>query len=998
MSTTTPTPKALSPKRAKTCDQVRQLERAVGLFLMQDQYQELGAVNVLLELDRMGWAYEFTGDDEVKCRCPVHADKSPSCALSTTKKLFKCHTAGCGATGDFVSFMAFATKGTRAAILEYIRKEYSVESVKTIDPSVVEKFHARIWTAGPLLNELRVRGLNDDDIRKYRLGLDDGNRIAIPIYNESGACVNIRRYRPGAPGADKMRNTRGMGKIRLYPIEQLDFDTIVITGGECKAIVIAHHMNADGIGAICCTGGEDNWEAAFSHKFKDKKVFICYDIDEEGKQGANKIAARVRTFASWVGVMHLDLDIDKHPHGDANDYFGVELKKAEDFRVLMDNTTEWVPKSVDVIEQDEERTALRLGEITQAKFAKKMVTTKAVITALDETPYLIPRDVAVECDRNQANCAHCPVYAYEPGDSYTVLTINRTSPAILELVNAGKKTKRDAIREGLRIPPCKSCVFHERTHFNVQDVRLSPQLEITNRSSDGLVLPALIVSHGLEANNGYELTGRVFPHPRSQQAVFLVGESVPSEDALDTYEPTADELVELSCFQPSAWTVEGIQEKLDSLYEDLSANVTRIFDRQELHTFIDLAYHSPLLIPFDGRVEKGWTEVLVVGDSAQGKSEATRRLMEHYGLGEKVEVKNASVAGLLGGLAQMGNNRWMVQWGIIPRHDRRIVILEELKGASTETIGRLTDMRSSGVAEIDKIEKRRTHARTRLVALSNPRSDQPLASYSYGVEAVRELIGSPEDLRRFDAVLVLSASQVNAARLNTLSTNRPSVEHVHVSDLCKRCVLWSWTRKESQVSFDRDTEALILEETMRLCTKFVDVIPIVDRGSVRYKIARLSASLACRTASFGDTVFDVRVRPCHASFITNILDKMYSDPSFGYAQFSEAYRSTRKLTGERDIRAKVLSTPFPTDFVEQMLHTEELEVRDIADWTGWDRQESNDLMSFLVRKHALIRDKRSYRKNPAFIDLLRALITSGDLAKVERPAHIGEKGLRHEDF
>lgn len=958
---------------------------------MADTYPELQAVNVQRELDQMGWAYEFAGDDEVKTCCPAHGDKSPSCALSLEKKVWKCHAAGCGKTGDFISFMAYATKGTRAAIVEYIRQEYDVANVKTIDPEVITKYHNAIWNAGPLLQQLYKRGIDDDSIRRFRLGVDDRKRITIPVYNKQGSIVNCRRYLPGAPSADKMKNTRGMGKIRLYPYDQLRFDTIVITGGECKAIALAQRLNDEGIGAVCATGGEENWEASFSPEFKDKRVFVCYDIDKGGIDGSEQVCARVKAFATSVHNVKLPLDPDKYPAGDVNDYFGLEKATAEDFIALMNESPVWEPKAIDTAEAESEAKALPLAKITQARHAKKLVETTGVITAMDTTPYIIPAQVAVECDRNQSFCANCPVFAKEPGEDWVTLTIKKTSSSILELVNAGKKTKKEAIREGLGIPPCKSCSFHVRSHYNVEDVRLSPQLEISNRSSDSILLPAFTVSHGLEMNTAYKMTGRVYPHPRTQQATFLVGAAEPADDALDTYEPSSEELLTLQAFQPDGWTVDAIESKLAELYEDLSANVTRIFERNDLHLFIDLAYHSPLLIPFDGRIEKGWTELLVVGDSAQGKSEATRRLMEHYGLGEKIEVKNASVAGLLGGLSQMGT-RWMVQWGVIPRHDRRLVVLEELKGATTETIGRLTDMRSSGVAEIDKIEKRRTHARTRLLALSNPRSDQALASYSYGIEAVRELIGSPEDLRRFDAVLVVSAGTIRADRVNQLSINRPQVTHKYTSELCKRAILWGWTRHEKDITFDQDAEQAVLEASNALSSKYVDAVPIVDRGSMRFKLARLASALAVRTASFGDEPTQLRVRSCHVEFIARLLDRIYSQTDVGYAAFSEAYKSTRKLNHPKEIRKKILITPYPEDFIEQLLHTDAIELRDICDWTGWERIDATELLSFLVRKHALVRDGRSYRKNPDFIELIRDLAKSEDLKRVSRPSFIKEKG------
>lgn len=938
---------------------------------------ELRAVSVLAELDRLKWEYKYTSGDEITCRCPAHADKSPSCSLNTSTKVWKCHTAGCGASGDFISFLALVLKTTRSAVADYIRVAYETEdTIKTVDSTAVELWHEKIWEASALRQELYNRGLSDDTIRQFRLGVDETNRITIPIANKQGLYVNVRRYKPGAPGKEKMRNTKGMGRIRLYPLDQLKYPTIVLCGGECKALAVLQRLNAQDIGAITATGGEDNWDNEFSPLFREKRVYVCYDIDNEGVAGAHSVAARLSTHAEFVGVVSLPLDKDKYPKGDVNDYFGLERATDQDFLALLSATKQWEPPIQVEEEKQVDAIPLQLASTTKAEYARKRITTNAVISAMDTTPYLVPKEVGVQCDKNQPFCISCPVYPVSANDAgYVMLTINSESPQLLELVNAGSKTKKDSIRQALKIPACKSCAFHVRTHYNLEDVRLTPQLEIGSHQTDTAMLPAMTVSHGLEMNTPYKFTGRLYPHPRTQQAILLIGDVQATEDALETYKPDDESLSVLSIFQPQEWTVEGIQSKLDALYHDLECNVTRIYQRRALHLAVDLVYHSPLLLNFDNRVEKGWAEALVVGDSAQGKSETARRLMQHYGLGEKVEVKNASIAGLLGGLQQLGN-RWMVTWGVIPRHDRRLVVLEELKGASIETIGRLTDMRSSGIAEIDKIERRRTHARTRILALSNPRSELPLASYSYGIEAVRELIGSPEDIRRFDFAILLSANDVSSEVMNS----RPVAQHLFTASLCKQLVLWAWTRLADQVSIE--DEMHLLDEANRLCSIFTDVIPLVDRGSMRMKLLRLSASLAARTASFGETNQHLLVRRCHVAYVSSWLEANYSTSVFGYRAFSEAWKKAKTLTDPDEVIAQVLATPFPLDFIEQTINTDAIELRDICDWTGWEKPMALELLSLLVRKKALVRVGRGYRKNPEYIELLKSATVQDAARKV----------------
>ncbi len=954
---------------------------------------DLAKINVVAELERAGWAFEFAGEEEVRCVCPFHEDTTPSCSINLEKRVFMCHTAGCEAKGDILTFMAKVLDTTRRVIFEDLSGRYDLEAASTINSETVERYHSAIWAAKPMLKELAARGVDDDLIREHRLGYHNG-RITIPITNINGLFVNVRRYLPGAPGKDKMKNTRGHGKVRLYPIDQLKYDSIVICGGEIKAIATAHILNEHNIGAVTATAGEGNWETEFSKQLEGKRTWVCFDIDTAGIKAAGKVCARLKRYARWVGSILLPLDIDKHPNGDINDWIA-EGGTGKVLFTLLENANEWKPQTSKVGDSNEEPERMHLTEAVKAKHTGMRIRVAGIVAAMDTAPYVVPCSVKVDCDKSQDGCSTCPAFMEKPDEQgYLYLTIPPESPAILEMVAAPKAAQRDAIIAGLGLATCKVVNFIPATYYNVEDVRVSPQLEIANRAADHIMLPALCVGHGLELNEGYDFTGRMYPHPKTQQSVLVISNSTATKDALSSYEPSSEELEELHVFQPDEWTTESLTNKLSELYEDLESNVTRIFMRRDLHLFIDLAYHSVLLMNFDKRVTKGWTEILILGDSAQGKSESIIQIMEHYGLGTKMECKNATVAGLLGGLQQMGT-RWFVTWGIIPTHDKRLVTLEELKGTSVEVIGKLTDMRSSGVAEIPKIEKRRTHARTRLIVLSNPRSDQPLSTYNFGVEAISELIGSPEDVRRFDAALLVSASQIDPSVLNTLQRHRPNVEHRHTADLCRRCVLWAWTRSTEQVMFTEDAYTGILDRSTELCVRYNDRIPLVDRGSMRFKVARLATALACRTFSCAkDDCQKVVVRRCHVDFIIELLDRIYSTSLFGYLDYSTAIKATHTLLQPKDIKSKILQTPFPADFIEQMLHTNEIELRDICDWCGWERGDGLTLLSFLVRKHALRRDGRGYRKSPPFIELLKQVRESKEIKILGRPDFIEDT----EDF
>lgn len=933
-------------------------------------------ISVLAELERYVFKYEWAGDDEVKVKCPFHHDETPSCNVNVKTGVFKCHGASCGQKGEIVTLLAGQAKTTRQVVLEDLAQRYDLEDVKIVEPEVIARWHDGIWKAAPLLAELRKRAITDSMIKEHRLGEHQG-RVTIPISNARGDVVNVRHYLPGAPGPEKMKNTRGRAAVRWFPIDQLRFDSIALVGGEMKAIVLAPQLNKHGCGVLCATQGEGAIPPELLRQLAGKTVFVGMDIDEGGRRANKLILQALRPLAAELFDVLWPLDLTKFPKGDPNDF----VAEGGDAWELFQSLEPWVPPVAGASLEEPE--SVHLGAASDARLVGKRVTTEAIVTAMDAAPYFVPKDVIVECDKSQAFCGLCPAFASLDGK----FELMPESPAVLECVCSNKRGLHEAMMHAVGVPGlCKVCKFNVQSHYRAEDVRLTPQLEITSRAADQKVQPAIAIGDGLELNDSYAMTGRVYPHPATQQSVLLVSGYEQTKDALSTYQ--ARDLERLDRFQPAEWTAKSIKSKLNELYEDFERTVTRITQRRDLHLAMDLSWHSPLHLLVDHRPAKGWIEVLAVGDSAQGKSDIANGIRNHYGLGEKVECKNLSAAGLIGGLVQQANGRWMIQWGFWPTHDKRHLTLEEMKGMSIEVIAKATEMRSSGIAELSKIEKRRTHARTRILGNSNCRGDREVASYSYGVEAIRDLIGALEDIRRFDLCMVVARNEVDAKGIEKFVKSLNGQVTQWPGDLCRSLVLWAWTRKPEECEISQEVKVACAEASTRLCEKFTDKIPIMDRGSGRFKVMRLAAALAARTFSCSEDRQSLVVRECHVEFIEEFLDKTYSAPAFGYLEYSRAVASIGELLDPEMIKQRVAALPFPNAFVESILRQDKIEFQDFQDWCGWERKDASELLSYLVRKHALLRENRIYRKTGPFIELLRRVAGCKDLPG--RPDHIPE--------
>lgn len=916
--------------------------------------------------------------DEKKCVCPFHEDSSPSCGVNVQKQCFKCPV--CEAKGDLIDLAAGNMKVKRATIVAHLEQLQGDNETDPIDGGLISSWHNILMSNAKDLELLKTRkGITPKTCKEYLIGRDD-DRFTIPVQGRTGSYINVRKWSP-TDTRRKVINLRGRGRRQLFPLVALEKDVVVLTEGEFKALLLRQL----GFNGLSPTGGASTWSPNWNHEFKDKVVYIVYDVDDAGRRGAQKVARSLHGIAKEVRVVDLPIDRNEFPRGDVTDFVVHLNMGATEIQAALDASEVWRPDPLTQVYDDDDNVYdAPLHETSRAEYYHKFVKTQAVVSAKDTAPFIIPKKAKITCTRDTNFCGLCPVLN-QPGEEVT-LEVPPKHPAILSLVNISVEGMAVGLKAVAAIPRrCDVVRFQITETQNVEEVRLVPEIRIKNDKEDEkhVVRRAFYVGHGLDPNTSYLFQARVVPEPKTQYATLLAYDAQASVDSLSAFR--LEDPDELRIFQPSTWTKEGLERKLADLYEDLEANVTRIYQRRDLHLFYDLVYHSVLYVPFQGRRVKGWMEGLVIGDSGQGKSETLSNLMRHYQLGEKIDSKGATVAGILGGM-QESQKRWFVSWGIVPLNDRRLVALEEVKGMSTAVIEKLTDMRSSGIAELAKIEKARTNCRTRMIWVSNPRSDMQLAAYNFGIFAVKELIGALEDVRRFDAVIAVASGDVPRDVLNMRDKDRPQAQPRHTSDLCRKMILWAWSRAPQQVHFEPDAVEAILSAAESMGKKFVSNVPIVEAADQRLKLARASCALAARTASFSDPTGEgLLVRKCHAEYIHEYFDRIYSSPSLGYSDYSNLIRGENSIKDSEEVAAMVKGLSNAKDAVASMLDWQGFSVMDWMDITEHDKDDAKDHIGLLVRKNAIKRGRGGlYYKTPPFISLLRDIQKQDGLANVSR--------------
>jgi hypothetical protein len=288
------------------------------------------------------------------------------------------------------------------------------------------------------------------------------------------------------------------------------------------------------------------------------------------------------------------------------------------------------------------------------------------------------------------------------------------------------------------------------------------------------------------------------PNPKDQTIVLIVDKVEDSDNAINMFRVTPEFIQSMKVWQGDPYTV------MKKRFEELGKKAVGKYLPEMIFYASEIVYHSVLDIKFLGSYMKGHPEGLIIGASRTGKSEVLNALANFYGLGNVTECKNASTAGLIGGVDKSSNGTYRISWGEIPRNHKGLLFMDEISGINPDVFKHLTGLRSQRIATIAKIQKGKAPAKTRLLWVGNPKTKEDgrsktLYDYTSGVDVCLDLFPADEDVSRFDFIVLVPEPSEYISPLNEDGSIPP--EHQLPSEL-KSLIRWVWSRKRDQVKFD----------------------------------------------------------------------------------------------------------------------------------------------------------------------------------------------------
>jgi hypothetical protein len=896
--------------------------------------------------------------------CPLHPDGKRSASLNIHSEEWYCF-AGCGggrvvdlirAKSQWVSPSQAASNGVGTGAAGVVTA--TGKSTEVASEGKVAGWHSALMSNEAILEELlSERGLYTDTITKFEIGWHVDKRVyTIPIRGFDGELWNIRYY-DLKPRDDRRKiwSIGGMRSTELYPVSQLGGDRIVICEGEWDTLVTIQN----GYPAITRTAAARVWQSGWGASFEGKTVYICHDADDTGQIANRKVARALRHLAD-VRIVKLPYPIVEKHGQDLSDFW-LEHDRTHFEQML----AEAIPfRKEEVSDEPEIITVL---DTFDAQRVSEPVKVQVTIKGKKDPGYSVPSKARLSCTRDAgAKCNVCPL---NPAGGEAVVEIAPSNPLILGLMESSQKQVQDMIRQEYGALQCNRLTIEIEEHQSVEVLFARPSIDHADGTQARDYKSIKITSSGRHdtlPNNTVVATGSLYPNPRDQRNEFLAWSVEQQETSVDRFQMTPEAIKLMERFKPKS--AQRPLNKLGEINRALATHVTRITGRPEMHAVMDLTYHSALAFKFGGQVvNRGWIESLVVGDTRTGKSEAAQQLVRHYGAGEMVGGEAATLAGLVGGLQQIGGKDWAVTWGVIPINDRRLVVIDELSGLHPEEIAKMSDVRASGMAKLTKIQQEVTFARTRLLWLGNPRHGG-MDQFTYGVDALRPLIGNPEDIARFDLCMAVSLGDVPSSKINQPARTERQLRYT--SEACHTLLMWVWTRQADQIVFTTGAENAIYKYANEMGSRYVEEPPLVQAANIRIKIARVAVALAARTFSTDDAHEKVIVKQEHVKDAVDFMDRLYEMPSFGYAERSrERIRDIQEAVDNKDKIKKYLHER--KGLAKFLRSVGKFRRQDLEEILNLSRDDANAITNTLWNARMVRKDGMDIRVEPMLHELLR---------------------------
>ena len=399
----------------------------------------------------------------------------------------------------------------------------------------------------------------------------------------------------------------------------------------------------------------------------------------------------------------------------------------------------------------------------------------------------------------------------------------------------------------------------------------------------------------------------------------------------------------------------SVKDRVNKLYQSAKHQIAKHLN-YEMWLMSDLTMNSILEIDYGGKTW-GALDVFILGDTATGKSEVTKGLVDLYDFGHFLSLKTATTVGLIGGSKKEGDSL-INTIGAIPRQHKKLVVMEEFSGASPAFIKTMTDIRTTRRVHIIRVSGELNAAcNLRMITISNPLGDERglpkyLTTFPNGVIPLMELINNPEDVGRYDGFILMPqiTDRVNPFT-QVLKGEKIDKEYYEYK------AKWVYTRDAENVIFDEGVEAYIWDKAEELNNHFESNFPLFGtKASI--KLARFSVALASLIINTDEAYENIIVTKEIVDFIMDYFYSIYDNSLFKLHSYKKDYDSYNDVS-DADILELQELYPKNSNIIDYLDGTSVTSLENLKANSGLDLREFNVLYTKLSQMKLIRSSGRS---------------------------------------
>lgn len=885
--------------------------------------------------------FDLTSDTHVCCPFP-HKDSNgveyyetrPSCSIKVSEGIYHCFS--CGASGNEIKFIS-----------EYMGIDlYAASKLKSILDSAKEtsfdwKHAEETLESNPQTIESIISDykFNQSAIQQLHLGLEGpGRGIAFPVFLFN-KLVDVISYNPGNTPKYKKRTNSPNGIIMPYDTwkDKKQKRTLIVAGQKDLGIALTHKFNA-----IAITGGEGTLPIYFVNDFKDREVSIIFDNDDTGRKGAIKLAIFLSPFVKSLNIIDLSNTCTEKGE-DLWDYFIKYNKTRKDLVDLIRSTPEFTKQDYEE-HTEKEYPTVSLSDALKPEYQNKTLRSNVQVIASNAENFLM--DSAIQATKGEPTSNIEKNKMHKNETRMWEYSINKPEQLFYLIDSSLKEHQIDKHKRAImRLTNEDNIKLQVMQRTPVYKASVSDYFEASNIEDKVTEYEVYSLNKQLESGKRYKITYRIVPHPLQGNTLYLVVFGVEdAQDSVSNFKITPDVINQLKQFQVSNSLEKTIDEHIERLKGIVNADLN-----STLLQLIDLWYNTPLKFSVEktNRTFRSYLDMLIVAESRIGKSSTAQALQLTYNLGTRVPLNgsNATIAGIVGG-SQKTKNGFQTRAGAIPRAHKGAIIFEELMKAKQDIQRELTEIRSSNQAIITRVSGSITlPAFVRMLTLTNARSDdsgnpRSINSYPNGIEVVIDLVGTPEDIARYDVICVLPDR--GAKHIDPFyEPLKPFPQEYY-----QNRIRWIWSRTEKQVSINEEIYRYAVQKANELNENYDSYIKLFG-PEAWMKLIRLSIAIAGYVVSTDESFQNIIVQKEHIDYASKLLINLYDNDTFRLKEYVDQEREFSTVH-DKDVETLQRLWRENAALLNYLQNNSRVTHRALQSVSGLDSHDFNRVLSVLV--------------------------------------------------